>query len=144
MNSAEELMRNVLESWGKADVRPFLDALDENIVWRSADTTGAATGRRFGGRYDGRAGILEHLSQLSTTYFFESCEAKEIISRGEIVWGLFVVRGSYAPNGPKGVRKPFAFDTAYRFRVRDGKILEGQAFYDTAALVSLQCEGAVA
>jgi ketosteroid isomerase-like protein len=139
MTPAEQLMKNVIESWGQADVSPAFDAFDENIVWKSASTceNGAF---RFGGIYRGKANVIALLSKISTEYFFQQYTTKEIISKGEIVWGLFDVHGSYLQRGQGQVRKAIALESAFRWRVRDGKILEAQSFFDTAALLVQQGE----
>jgi ketosteroid isomerase-like protein len=139
MTPAEQLMKTLIEAWGQADVSPAFDAFDENIVWKSASTceNGAF---RFGGVYRGKANVIALLSTISMQYFFQRYTAKEIISEGEIVWGLFDIHGSYLPGGQEHVRKSIVLESAFRCRVRDGKVLEAQSFFDTAALLVQQGE----
>ena len=140
MTPAEQLMKTVLEAWGEANLEPAHKALDEHVVWKSASTHESGV-FRFGGVYEGKASVVALLSKLSTRYFFQRYEAKEIISQGEIVWGLFDVYGSYLPpGGRERDRRPFIIETAFRWRIRDGKILEAQTFFDTAALLAQQGE----
>ena len=134
----EQLMKTVIEAWGQADLRPLFDALDENIVWKSASTARIGA-LRFGGEYRGRVSVVELLSSLSTTFYFARYTAKEIISKGEVVWGLFDAVGTYIPVGSTDrTRNPLTFETAIRWRIRNGKILEAQNFYDTAAMLAQQ------
>ncbi|MBV9904380.1 MAG: nuclear transport factor 2 family protein [Alphaproteobacteria bacterium] len=131
-------MKTVLEAWGQADLGPGREALDENVVWKSA---ASYDGHQFvfGGEYRGKAAVLAFLSRLSTRYFFQHYAAKELISKGEIVWGLFDALGTYLPPGGSALdRRPIEFEAACRWRVRDGKILEAQSFFDTAALLMQQ------
>lgn len=132
-----ELMKKCVEAWGQADLRPLIDVLDENIVWKSA--FGAHVGKlRFGGEYNGRANVIALLSTLSTSFYFTGYKAKEIVESGSIVWGLFDAVGTYAPQGmPEHKRRRLSFETAIRWRVRNGKIVEAQNFFDTAALLAL-------
>ena len=140
MTSEEQLMKTVIEAWGEADVGPVREALDENVVWKSASSCEDGT-FRFGGVYRGRANVLTLLSTLSTNYFFRRYVAKEIVSSGEVVWGLFDVHGSYLPaGGRESDRTRIHFETAFRWRIRNGKILEAQSFFDTAALLYQQRE----
>lgn len=140
MTPEEQLMKTVIEAWGEADVGPVREALDENVVWKSASSCDDGT-FRFGGVYRGRANVLTLLSTLSTNYFFRRYVAKEIVSSGEIVWGLFDVHGSYRPPGGRETdRRRIDFETAFRWRIRNGKILEAQSFFDTAALLYQQRE----
>jgi len=137
MTSPELLMLSVVEAWGRADMGPIRECLHDEIVWKSGSTVRGGC-FVFGGVYRGRREALAHFAKLSTAYFFSGYEAKEVISSGEIVWGLFVARGLYRPTTSRDVEKQFEFETAFRFRVRDGKILEGQVFFDTLALLSQQ------
>ena len=140
MSPAELLMKTVVEAWGEADIRPALNALDENVVWKSASSCEGGV-FRFGGTHYGRANVVALLSTLSTNYFFGRYVTKEIVSRGDVVWGLFDMQGDYLPSrGQESDRKTFKLETAMRWRIRDGKILEAQSFFDTAALLVLQRE----
>lgn len=140
MTPAEKLMKNVIEAWGEADIGPILEALDENVIWKSASSCENGV-FRFGGVYQGKRSVMALLSRLSTNYFFRRYVAKEIVSMGEIVWGLFDVQGSYLPSGGReSDRKQINLETAFRWRIRDGKILEAQTFFDTAALLVQQRE----
>ena len=137
MTAEEQFMKTVVEAWGHADMRPVFDALDENVVWKSASTVD--DGRfRFGGEHRGRDNVLALLSKISTAYFFSEYETKEIVSKGEIVWGLFRAKGNYAPVTGEQPPMRLELDTAMRWRVRNGKIIEAQTFFDTAALLAQQ------
>lgn len=82
----------------------------------------------------GRAAALAVLAKSATTFFLTFAKAKEIISSGEIVWGVDCA-ARYAPNvGDAG--KTVTSEVALRWRVWNGKILEGQAFQDTAGLLA--------
>lgn len=144
MTPAEQLMKTLVEAWGQADLGPIRDALDENIVWKSASTFNDGV-FCVGGERKGKAEVLALLSRVSINYYFQRYVAKEIVSKGEIVWGLFDAYGNYIPSGgSRPARKPIAFETAFRWRVRNGKILESQTFFDTAALLAQQGELPVA
>ena len=133
-------MKTVAEAWGRADMRPLQAVLDDNVVWKSA-STGSGGRFQFGGLYQGRANVLALLATLSKVYFFDEYATKEIVSRDDVVWGQFDVRGTYKPQGaPDEARKPFQFETAMRWRIRDGKIVEGQTYFDTLGLLVQQGE----
>ena len=58
----------------------------------------------------------------------------------DVVWGCFDVALSYDAKG-KGIEPvPVAFEVAIRWRMKDGKIIEHQAFFDTAHLLMKQKE----
>ena len=138
MSPAEQLMKTVIEAWGEADVGPVRDALHENVVWKSGSSCDD-NGFVFGGEYRGRDNVIALLSRISTKYYFQRYTAREIVSNGEIVWGLFDIKGSYLqPGGRERDRKLINFESAFRWRIRDGKIVEAQTFFDTAALLVQQ------
>jgi ketosteroid isomerase-like protein len=131
MEAAEELMQRIVEAFEKADLRPLLSSIDENrIVWRSGSVRGGPFG--FGGVYAQRGGVVELTSRLAAAYRFRHFTPKEIISKGNVVWGLFEVAGDFQPNGGStGEARPFQFECAIRWRLLDNKIVEHQTFFDT-------------
>ncbi|MGD0192037.1 MAG: nuclear transport factor 2 family protein [Rhizomicrobium sp.] len=131
-------MKTVVEAWGQADFGPIRDAIDDNIIWKSA-SIGQGAAFRFGGVYNGKVEVMTLLSELSANYFFQRYTAKEIISKGDIVWGLFDSYGNYIPSGGRK-RKSITLETVFRWRIRGGKIVEAQTFFDTAALLAQQEE----
>jgi ketosteroid isomerase-like protein len=140
MEATETLMRQIVEAFETGDLRPLFDAIDEeNIVWKSGSTNVGPF--RFGGVYAKREGIVEVTSQIASKYKFRHYVPKEIIAKGDIVWGLFQVSGDFRLHGENSVTRPFEFECAIRWRVRDKKIIEHQAFFDTYALFK-QLEGA--
>jgi ketosteroid isomerase-like protein len=127
-----------MEAWGQADAGPVSAAFHDDIVWISANASWDDR-IRSGGVYKGRALALAQLSKLATAYFNTSCVAKEIVSKGEVVWGIFQMTSIYAPvDQPDAPRKPVSWEMATRWRVRHGKIMDAQAFFDTAGLLVQQ------
>ena len=138
MTPEEQLMKTCMEAWGHADNGPIAAAFHDDMIWVSAN---ARWDERLcsGGTHKGRALALAQLSKLSTAYFNTSCVAKEIVSSGDVVWGIFQITSTYAPvNNPNAVRKPVNWEMAMRWRVRNGKIVDAQAFFDTAGLLVQQ------
>lgn len=125
-------MRRVAAAFEKADLRPLLAAIDENIVWKSASTVDGAF--PFGGIYNRQIGVVQVTSQIGTRYAFTRFAPTEILSQGEIVWGLFGIEGDYLTRTGHRSGKAFKIDCAIRWRVRDGRVIEHQAFFDTNAL----------
>jgi hypothetical protein len=60
---------------------------------------------------------------------------KEIIAKGDVVWGLFDAEIKYQPVGNKHPYVPIELEISMRWQIKDGKIIEHQAFFDTAALL---------
>ena len=84
-----ELMRKVAAGFAKSDLQPLLDAVHPEIVWKTAAKSPGLF--RFNGEYKSDA-IRELLAQISMDYTFHRFAPKEIVSSGDIVWGLFDVR----------------------------------------------------
>lgn len=132
----EELMRKVAAAFEKSDLQPLLDALHPDVVWKSAATSQGMF--RFGGDYKNMSGAKEVLSQIAMDYTFHRLRPKEIVTAGDVVWGIFDMEATYEPKGKSAERKNLAFEMAIRWRLKDGKIIEHQGFFDTASLLSQQ------
>ncbi|MES2472180.1 MAG: nuclear transport factor 2 family protein, partial [Pseudomonadota bacterium] len=128
------LMRTVVAAFEKSNLQPLFDAVHENIVWKTASQQEGLF--RFGGQYANRAGLLAILAQLSQDYTFHRFQPKEILAAGDRVWGHFDVSLSYDPKGAVGARKDIALEMVLLWRLKDGKIIEHQNFFDTASLVT--------
>jgi ketosteroid isomerase-like protein len=131
-----ELMRKVVAAFEKSDLQPLFDAVHENIVWKTASTQEALF--RFGGEYKDRTGLLVILANLAKDYTFYRFHPKEIISSGDVVWGHFDVGLFFDPKGAGEPKKHITLEMAVRWRLKDGKIIEHQGFFDTASLLIQQ------
>jgi ketosteroid isomerase-like protein len=135
----EALMRKIVAAFADADLRPLFDSVDDNTVWNSGSLFEGIF--RFGGRYQKRIGVFDVTLEITVVYFFRRFEPIEIVSNGEVVWGLFQVEADYVPLGqPQEAGKPVNLVLAIRWVVRNGKILEHQSFFDTAGLLAQQDE----
>ena len=134
----EDLMKRVAEGIGQADWRPFLEALHHEIVWKSASRANEPF--VFGGDYRNVQGVQEVMSKLLTNYVYRRFDAKEIVAKGDAVWGLFDVEVDYVPSLANSLRpQSIGIEMALRWRLKDGKIIEHQAFFDTASFFAKQC-----
>ena len=131
-----ELMRKIVAGFEKSDLKPLLDALHEDIVWKTANRHDGPF--RFKGDYKGRAGVLEVISQIAMAYTFHHYKPREIIGSGDVVWGLFDVSLSFDQKGKAEPAKPMHLEIALRWQLKDGKIIEHQGFFDTAYLLAQQ------
>jgi ketosteroid isomerase-like protein len=121
----EDLMQRVTRAFAQSDVALLFESLDDDIVWHSAAID--KTQFRFGGIHRGRAEVIESLSQMATALTFVRFEPKEIVASGDVIWGLFDT--AFVPTGKD---QPVEYPTALRFRLRNGRIVEVHAFFDTA------------
>ena len=135
---AEELMRTVVAAFEKSDLKPLLDALHEDVVWKSASRQEGLFS--FQGEYRNRAGVTEALSHISKDYTFHRMKPRDITAAGDVVWGLFDVEVRYDAKGKADGSKSVVLEIAIRWRLKDGKIIEHQAFLDTAYLMMQQMQ----
>lgn len=132
----EELMRTVVAAFEKSDLKPLYDALHEDIVWKTASKQEGLFS--FEGEYKSRPGVLDVLSNISKDYTFHHMKPKEVVAARDVVWGLFDVGLRYDAKGTSAQATDIKLDMAIRWRIKDGKIIEHQAFFDTAHLVVQQ------
>jgi CRP-like cAMP-binding protein/ketosteroid isomerase-like protein len=132
MTPPEQIMKTVVEALGKANLAPLSEAIDDDIVWKSA---ASHWDNRIGcgGVHKGRANVIAHMSGMSSIYLQSGCKAREIISRDDIVWGLFDTELEFLQ--ARRDRRPVRLEMAFRWCIRDGKIVEAQTFFDTAKLL---------
>jgi ketosteroid isomerase-like protein len=131
-----ELMRKVAAGFEKSDLQPLLDAIHEDIVWKTATNHEGLL--RISGEYKNRPGVLEVLSKISMDYTFHHLKPIEILAGGDVVWGHFDAGLSFDPKGKAGAARTINLEMAIRWRLKDGKIIEHQAFWDTASLLIQQ------
>ena len=131
-----ELMRKVAAGFEKSDLQPLLDAIHEDIVWKTASKQEGVF--RFDGEYKNRPGVLDVLSKISMDYTFHYLRPKEILAVGDVVWGHFDASLSFDPKGKGDGAKNVKLEMAFRWRLKDGKIIEHQGFFDTASLLIQQ------
>lgn len=132
----ETLMRKVVAAFARSDLQPLWDALHDDVVWKSPSKQEGLFS--FHGEYRNRSGVNQLLSFLSKDYTFRRMEPKEILSLGDVVWGYFDAELCYDAKGTGAPPRTVQLDMAIRWRLKDGKIIEHQAFFDTAYLMAQQ------
>jgi ketosteroid isomerase-like protein len=130
-------MRTVTAAFAQSDIRPLMNALHDDVVWKSASRMPGGP-FSFEGDYRNRAGVIEVLSNIAKDYTFQHMTPKEIIGGKDVVWGLFDVGIRYDAKGKDRAAKTVKLDIAIRWQLKDGKIIEHQAFFDTAYLAAQQ------
>lgn len=129
----EKLMRVVASAFAVGDLRPLFAAVHRDIVWKTASPH--VNLFRFGGVHERRTGVMGVTGEIASEYIFHRLDPKEIIANDDVAWGLFDAEVRYQPVGNKRPYDPIKLDIALRWRIKDGKIIEHQAFFDTAALL---------
>jgi ketosteroid isomerase-like protein len=134
--NGEALMRDIVAAFERAELEPLLSALHPDVVWISASRIPGLLS--FHGEYKGRHGVTELLAEVAKDYTFHSLKPRCVTSRGNVVWGLFDVALSYDPKGKRVSENLLRLDMAFRWVLKDGKIIEHQGFFDTAYLLEQQ------
>jgi ketosteroid isomerase-like protein len=131
----EALMRSVAEALDRGDPQVLLEALDEDVVWKTGATQKGFFA--FGGTYNGSAGVRQMLVNFSKNFRYTRVNPREVTSSGEIVWGHFYVELEYVNENSirSGAPRSISTEMAIRWQMRDNKIVEHQAFFDTATLL---------
>jgi ketosteroid isomerase-like protein len=129
----EKLMRTVTAAFEVGDLRPLFASVHKDIVWKAASPRTNLF--RFGGVHQQREGVMDVTAQIAMDYVFRSFKPREIIARDDVVWGLFDVEADYEFHSGVPGLKPVKLEIAIRWRIKDGKIIEHQAFFDTASLL---------
>jgi len=133
---AAELMRSIIAGFEQSDLRPLYAALHEDVVWKSASKHKGVMPPE--GDYKGPAGVVDALSKISLNFTFHHFLAKEILLGGDTIWGHFEVEFSFDPKGKRIAPVPVNLEMAIRWRLKDGKIIEHQSYFDTASLLIQQ------
>jgi ketosteroid isomerase-like protein len=132
----EKLMRTIAGAFVQSDLQPLLNALHDDVVWRSASKQEGLFS--FRGEYRNRSGVVQVLAHISKDYTFRRMEPKEIIAIGDVVWGYFDVEIAYDAKGAMIEPKIVQLDMVFRWCLKDSKIIEHHAFFDTAHLLMQQ------
>jgi ketosteroid isomerase-like protein len=130
------LMLSVFAALKESDLVPLFDALHPDVVWKA---TAPKEFFRFGGTHRGIVGMREYTALLFSRYHFVRFQPKSVTAKGDQVFGLFEAEAKHRPSG-RNVKS----DISIRWTVRDGKIVEHQGFFDTAAVLIQQGDLVVA
>ena len=130
----EEHVKAVIRALEREDFKPLFDTISDDVVWKSAATAKGLF--RFGGRYMGPEGLKEWESDILTDYVIRSINPKEIVAKDDVVWSLYWVDLLYRPTLAQ-----LCFDCAVRWRFEGEKIVERQAFTDTATMMIREQSG---
>jgi len=85
---------------------------------------------RFGGSYQGMAGVKEYTALLFADYHLARLTPRTVTAKGEEVWGVFDAEALHRQSG-----RYARFDMSLHWRMKDGKIAEQQCFFDTASVL---------
>ena len=133
MSYGETLMRKIAAAFEVGDLRPLMDAIHKDIVWKSGSTQMGLF--RFSGVHNERSGVQNVTANIAKKFIFKKFQPREIVGNDDVIWGLFDAEIAY--DVEKNDAPPqVTLEIAVRWRLKDGKIIEHQGFFDTMSLLS--------
>jgi ketosteroid isomerase-like protein len=124
------LVRRIAQGLATNDMRPLIEALDDNVVWKSNTLPPYF---RFGGEHLRRSGVLDLLAKVSAEYAFHRYDIDEISEIGNDVWAICEVVAHHRPT-ESHVTGRIIFHMVFR----DGKLVSYEGFFDTARVLQQQ------
>ena len=116
------LVRGLYESFARGDLAGVLAQFDPQIVWLEA-----AGFPSVGGRHIGHQGVQTALTRVAEDWENLTVTPREYVGDGELIVVLGETSGTFRKTG-RSFKSPFA----HTLRLRDGKVIEWQAYIDTA------------
>src|SRR5437868_13257070 len=104
------LMLSVLGAFLKGNLEPLFAALSGDVVWKA---TAPKEFFRFGGIYQGIAGVKEYTALLFSRYHFTRFAPKVVTAKSDQVWGIFDIEALHQPSG-----RYIRFDISIRWTVK--------------------------
>jgi ketosteroid isomerase-like protein len=128
--SNKNLMLAVMAGLKSGKLEALFAAIRADVVWK---VMAPREFFRFGGSYEGMAGVKEYTALLFSDYHLARLNPRTVTAKGEEVWGMFDAEALHRPSG-----RYVQFDVSLYWRVRDGQIAEQQCFFDTASVLIQQ------
>ena len=120
--SSLQLVRGLYESFARGDLAGVLAQFDPQIVWLEA-----AGFPSVGGRHLGHQGVQAALTRVAEDWENLTVAPREYVGDGDLIVVLGETSGTFRKTG-RSFKSPFA----HTLRLRDGKVIEWQAYIDTA------------
>jgi len=117
-------VESIYAALARRDVQFVLDRMDPKVEWHSAENFIYAHGNPYLGQEAVRKGIFDRLFEEWTEFLLIP---QEILGAGDVVIARGRYRGTFKGTG-------YALDAQFVhvFRFKDGKIIMGQTYTDTA------------
>jgi ketosteroid isomerase-like protein len=113
---------------GKLDV--LFGAIRSDVIWK---VMAPRAFFRFGGTYQGVAGVKEYTALLFSDYHLVRLNPRTVTAKSEEVWGMFDAEALHRSSS-----RYARFDISLHWRMQDGQIAEQQCFFDTASVLIQQ------
>jgi len=126
----KDLMLTVMAGLKSGQLETLFASIRADVVWK---VMAPREFFRFGGSYQGMAGVKEYTALLFADYHLARLTPRTVTAKGEEVWGVFDAEALHRSSG-----RYARFDMSLHWRMKDGKIAEQQCFFDTASVLIQQ------
>ena len=122
-----DIVRQGYDAFGRGDISALLDLFDAGIQWVTPGPPELATS----GRRTGRQEVAGFFAAVNQAFDIQRFEPREFVVQGDSV----VVLGSETA-GVRSTGRVIDLDWVHVFKLRNGKVVAFQEFFDTAAVVA--------
>jgi ketosteroid isomerase-like protein len=126
----KNLMLAVMAGLKSGKLEVLFEAIRSDVIWK---VMAPRAFFRFGGTYQGMAGVKEYTALLFSDYHLVRLNPRTVTAKGEEVWGMFDAEALHRSSG-----RYAQFDISLHWRMKDGQIAEQQCFFDTASVLIQQ------
>ena len=126
----KNLMLAVMAGLKSGKLDALFAAIRAEVIWK---VMAPREFFRFGGTYQGVAGVKEYTALLFSGYHLARLNPRTVTAQGEDVWGVFDAEALHRASG-----RYVQFDISLYWRIKDGQIAEQQCFFDTASVLIQQ------
>jgi ketosteroid isomerase-like protein len=119
-----ELVRSMYDAFGRGDIAHILAHVAPDCQWIES-----GEGIPSAGKYTGPAGAAEFFRKLDESETITRFEPRQFLAHGDDVVAL-----GFEEMQSKNTGKTASTNWAMLFRLREGKVVHFETFYDTAAL----------
>ena len=131
----KDLMLAVVAGFKSGKLETLFEAIRADVVWK---VMAPREYFRFGGVYQGVAGVKEYTALLFCDYHFARLRPLAVAAKDDEVWGVFDAEALHRPSG-----RYVQSNISLYWRMQDGQIAEQQMFFDTAGVLMQQGDLAV-
>ena len=126
----KDLMLAVMAGFKSGKLETLFAAISADVSWK---VMAPRAFFRFGGTYQGVAGVKEYTALLFSDYHLVRLNPHTVTAKGDEVWGMFDAEALHRSSG-----RYAQFELSLHWRMKDGQIAEQLCFFDTASVLIQQ------
>ncbi|HSS14200.1 MAG TPA: nuclear transport factor 2 family protein [Rhizomicrobium sp.] len=126
----KDLMLAVMAGFKSGKLETLFAAIRADVSWK---VMAPRAFFRFGGTYQGVAGVKEFTALLFSDYHLVRLNPRTVTAKGDEVWGMFDAEALHRSSG-----RYAQFELSLHWRMKDGQIAEQLCFFDTASVLIQQ------